>query len=646
MIQTTEDTEGDGEIQKQIIRRERRKTQKNSKFLFLILRLLRSLRIILLSGVCFFFGTVLASAQPRIVVIQCDGLRWDDLQNPVCADVAAWAEQGAVGLLNTAAKDGRDVSRKGLIGAAPTVQTVSIALERADPAHPGTMIDDPLANYQAALAHEEADLILIRLNGLRRPGERTAALRRLNILTALLMKSPADRPTDFLLVSADAFGTLNPLLASGPDFPPGLLVSATTRTPGLVANLDLAPTVCALLNLPAPAKSTGRPIRVVHGPKEGTERVAYAARMVYVAELNGKALRSVGPLIFAVCAVLVVSGLMVRKRRPKLARYFAPAFVVSQNVGAAMLLAPLLVPPTLWEYGLRIAAWMTGLTVGCYILARLTRVPPPVLAAFFTVALVAGDTLAGQPLLKESLLSDYTLAGIRYYGVGNEYLGIVLGVVLAGSFAWLDALGVPFPPDAAAQGLRRGLLFCWTALLILLGWPGLGANAGSLVVTGAGFGIGAALLFGRRPTGRLSILCALGGLLLAFVFSALDAHFSHGSASHLGTALQAASGERGAAYPVAIALRKIAMNFRLLFSFWFLLGAGIVAATIFLSRRFLQTEVEKAVARYTWLAQSRKALLAAGIVSLLFKDSGVVTTLFLIGSAWLLIFWYVVAETD
>ena len=40
---------------------------------------------------------------------------------------------------------------------------------------------------------------------------------------------------------------LTPILALGPDFAPGLLSSPTTRTPGLVANVDIAPTLLRAL---------------------------------------------------------------------------------------------------------------------------------------------------------------------------------------------------------------------------------------------------------------------------------------------------------------------------------------------------------------------------------------------------------------
>ena len=622
-----------------------------------------------------FSSPAFAQTAPRVVVLVCAGLTLDNLRDSRYSALTTWADQGAVAMMNQAAGAGRDVSPASLFGPTVPVRSAEIEISRVSPDGSAPPIDSPLADYQALLNRADADLIVIRLRGLERAAQngslgfaaRAAALRRLNLLVSLLMESPPERPTDWFLVAPPieereqetgrienrGQGTGNssdtrrptpatrlcPFLASGADFPPGLLVSATTRTPGLVSNLDLAPTLAHLLHTSLATPTEGRVLKIAEGQMDGAERLARLARTDYLAELNGRALIPVTIGLFFVCAVWIVAGFAARKRRPKFAAYFASGLVFAQNLGAAALLAPLLVPPTLWEYGLRIVAWMLGLTLACYALSRLVRLPPPVIAAFLTIALVAGDAATGQRLLKDSLISDYALAGIRYYGVGNEYLGAILGFAIAGSFAWLDAMGVPFPPTKGARGARRGLLLCWLGLTLLLGWPGLGANAGSLISCGAGFGAGAALLFGKRADWKIGAAGAALGLLLAFAFSLLDARFSRGEASHLGAVMRAASDGRGAGYPAAIVLRKIAMNFRLLMSPTFLLAAAAVAAIAAFSGKLFGAAWRDSLAKRPWLSQSRKALLAAALASLLFKDSGVVTALFLAASAWLIFAW-------
>jgi hypothetical protein len=319
---------------------------------------------------------------------------------------------------------------------------------------------------------------------------------------------------------------------------------------------------------------------------------------------------------------------------------------------------------------------MAALTALCYGLSIPLRLKPPLMAALLCVLPVAADTLTGQALLKDSLLSGYALSGIRFYGIGNEYLGVLLGMTLAGGFAWLDDLHLPTAaPDAAAEepqplntpplpqrgrggrevraslGLRRVktqgysvpcvvLLCLWIALALLLGLPQWGANAGSLIVTAAAYGVGAAILLGRRPSWRLWLACSLAGFALAFALGAIEAATAGRASSHVGAALSAAGHGRGAAYLAAIAVRKLAMNLRLLFSPWLLLGAAVVVATMIAARALISVEWRALLTQRTWTARGLPALLAAVVSSLLFKDSGVVTVTFLVGAACVILLWY------
>jgi hypothetical protein len=541
------------------------------------------------------------------------------------------------------------------------------------PTNPSGLTDDPIALMQAAL-EANAELCVLQLGDTARVeaerpqlsldayhDARYHAINRLDLLLYLLTAKLEEegRSADILLVSPyppaddarhpDSWHRLTPVLALGPDFPAGLLTSATTRTPGLIANVDIAPTLLALFHAPVPATMIGHPAQSLLTSQSGLLRSAAVARLDYVAALNAQALVGVVVPIGAVCFLMVMGSLVARKRGGRAtSQWFAPGLVFTLTLPMAAMLAPLLVPPTLLEYGLRIAAWMLGLTMACYLLARLTRVSPPVMAALLGVLLVAGDTLAGQPLLKDSALSSYPLSGIRYYGVGNEYLGMLLGLALMGGFAWLDDRALPCPPGKNGGALRWGLGLGWLGLALLLGWPGLGANAGSLAATGAGFGTGAALLRGRRATLRLALAWILVGLLLALGFGALDAAFASaspalgGSRSHFGEALHAAAGGRGPGYLVEIVLRKVGMNLRLLMSPWLLAAAAMPVITILGARALVGEALREVLVRRPWTARGLSTVFAAGLASLVFKDSGVVTVTYLIGATCLLLLYPVV----
>ena len=523
-----------------------------------------------------------------------------------------------------------------------------VGMRREQPGSPFGIVDDPLA-LMHAVTESNADLMVLQLGDLDRaeaararltaPAYRQArheALLRLHLLLSLLFDWIRAHHTNLLIVSSFPpveahhypvpWTRLTPVVAYGPDFGTGLLTSATTRTPGLIANVDIAPTLLQLYHAPIPQTMVGRPFLVTAKITLTEDRMATVARKEFVSALD-EAVKTWGMIsITLICLVLIVIAMVLRRTRgPQAARRFAWAIVLLQSLTAATLLAPILIPPTAEEYTLRIAAWMGALTVASYLMARAMKVSPPVAASVLLIALLVADCCMGQPLQEDSLLCSDAVSGLRYYGIGNEYLGPLLASALSGLFALLDDRGVRFPPDATGRDMRVLVAIVWLGLMVVLGWPGWGANAGSLACTGAGFGVGLALLCGRRVTFGLAAGCIACGLALAFGFGVVDAAHSGGATSHSGAALQAAAGGRGPGYLVEIVVRKIGMNLRLLAAPPFWLLAAMALLPLGAGNALVGGPLRRALARRPWSTQGMKATLATLIAALLFKDSGVIT---------------------
>ena len=523
---------------------------------------------------------------------------------------------------------------------------VGMRRERLD--SPFGRVDDPLLLMQA-LTESRADLVILQLGDLARAEAvrphlapvvyrqaRREALRRADLLVSLLTPwFNAQTHTDLILVSAFppaeahrypvVWTRLTPVIAAGPDFEAGLLTSPTTRTSGLIANVDIAPTLLQLLHAPVPHTMVGRPLQVTEKGRTAEERLAVVARKEFVSALN-QAVMTWGLVpLTVICLLLIVVGMALRRTRGvQASRRFAWAIVTLQSLTAATLLAPILIPPTAEEYTLRVAAWMGVLTVVSYLLARAMRASPPVGASALLIVVLLADICLGQPLQKDALLCSDAVSGLRYYGIGNEYLGPLLAAALSGLFCLLDDRRLRFPPEAGGN-LRVLVAAVWVVLMVVVGWPGWGANAGSLACTGAGFGVGLALLCGRRVTFGLAAVCIGFGLVLAFGFGALDAARSGGAISHFGAALQASAGGRGPGYLAEIVVRKIGMNLRLLISppFWVL--AALALLPLAAGNALVGVPLLRAMARRPWSVQGMKATLATLIAALLFKDSGVIT---------------------
>ena len=159
-------------------------------------------------------------------------------------------------------------------------------------------------------------------------------------------------------------------------------------------------------------------------------------------------------------------------------------------------------------------------------------------------------------------------------------------------------------------------------------------------MTGAGFGVGAWSLSGRRVTWGVALACLLAGILLSFGFGALDARLFGSGASHAGAVLSAAGNGRGASYLLEIMARKVEMNLRLLTSPYFLLGISLLIVVAGLMRVLLGKAVQNMLLLHPRLRQSLPSLTTTFVAALLFKDSGVVTAGFLAGVTCLHFLWY------
>ena len=476
-------------------------------------------------------------------------------------------------------------------------------------------------------------------------------LKKRNATVNILLVSP--RPPASDAKDPQNWNRLTPIVGWGPDFPPGRFISDTTRTPGIVANSDFAPTILSLFDIAAPASMVGKPLRVEKDDvfidpefkSKFANRLADLNRLDFLSNLND---RSLVPALFfmGVCTVLFILGGLaaLRTGNTGVAKAFSGGLIFIMNAPGAFMLASIQLPPTVPEHLIRSALISGLLTLICFVSSRLAKFSPALLCCLLNTVLILADLLTGQTLLKESLLSNYYIGGFRYYGIGNEYLGVLLAFALGGGFLWMDESRIPSNSSSEERLARKEkplpffktpnailLSLFWVGLSFALGWSAFGANSGSLVVTTASFGLGITLLCGRKPGWGAGALLILLGLGLSFLFAWLDLKFSGAQASHAGMALKSASGGQGWYYLLEIILRKTLLNLRLLVAPWTLFTAFLITIAISLVNKLGSDKLARFWLRFVWFAKGRTAAALAIIAAILFKDTGVVTVCYLVG---------------
>ncbi len=332
---------------------------------------------------------------------------------------------------------------------------------------------------------------------------------------------------------------LTPILVWGPGVQPGLLYSPSTHRAGLVTNTDFAPSLAAGFGL----TRDGFPSRPF-GQAWTTEAAPDAAGTV--ARLEAEAVRqahnlAILPYVALGLALAVALGTVLarRGRLPALWPLALAAFL------AALLLAATPTQAFIFFVLLTAAAWLG---------ARRFGAQAALLALFGVIAAaLCVDMLTGSHLMHRSLLGYSAIEGARYYGIGNEAMGLLIGTLL------IMAARLWTPKRA-----RQGAIIAGMALVcLLLGAPNAGAKAGGVLVSLLAFGTLLLMLRGRRWSARMVLGLGLGAAALLAGAVGLDLLLAHGHAhSHLGEAARRI-GTGGWGEAGSIITRKLAVETRL-----------------------------------------------------------------------------------
>ena len=452
----------------------------------------------------------------------------------------------------------------------------------------------------------DLDLLLGRLSGLR---------------ATLILCSPSRAQTK------GRWSNLTPMLVYTDEGRPGLLVSATTRTPGLISNIDIAPTIIHSAGLEVPDFVTGRPAGSV--PLDSRTVIARLQRLERIASRNYAFQIPVLVVISALVIFLaMLSEAAVRwNRLSGIRRMLRSALLASLALPAAFLLVDGLEGDGLLRYFGTLAAGVIVVLGISFLLARmislLMRKPAPMPAAvmLLTSALILGDVLTGAKLLRWSIISCDHIMGLRYYGIGNEYMGGLIGCAILAPVLMFGG-----KPKERPSMIARAIVFVWFSFVaFVIGYPMLGANVGGVITAVAAFGAAVMILAGMRIRGRhIAGLLALSCLVVG-VFALVDARAVGGS--HLGRAISLARmyGWDWLGYLIAGKLLMHIGILKLPQAYWPLL-VGIPFLVIY--GRRVKSEAESAGDSALYRIALPATLVGAG-AAFFFNDSGIVPAAFM-----------------
>ncbi|NOV00298.1 hypothetical protein [Paenibacillus planticolens] len=346
-----------------------------------------------------------------------------------------------------------------------------------------------------------------------------------------------------------------------------ILVSESTRRNGVVTFQDFTSTLLSEFKIPIPIGQVGIPLTSarVSGGLAALLQDQSSMQMIY---------RSRPYLLYPFAsyemAVLLVSLLYIvwMKRKGSAWTGWGKTALRSTKVIRTLLLSLLTAPVVMLMMGwlaapltallgisvaiiVQVIAFIVSSLSLAWILESCSQTKTMIWLGVGTAAVIMLDTCTGAHAMKHSVLGYDPMIGARYYGIGNEYMGVLIGALVLGTtaalqrrFAAADAGAEAWAPGRAAQAAVCAVFLLVTACLAA---PSLGANAGGALSAAVAFGVAGAQCFAGvrwrelrlgRGSALLAALLALGVGALWLLNSA-DSPAAFARESHVGRAFHA-----------------------------------------------------------------------------------------------------------
>lgn len=394
-----------------------------------------------------------------------------------------------------------------------------------------------------------------------------------------------------------------------------LIYSPSTRRSGIVLGTDIAPTILTFLGAAIPPHIAGRPLSATG------DRASLADLRLMEQKIADTSLAR-APILTAYITALIIFLAMffliiVFAWRPRWQTVSILRYLIGWLMSVPLVLIVLGAhsrPATVFvlAFGLPISLLLAALVF------RLGRRGLAGIAAIqtTTAVVIIGDTLGKQVLSQGSVLGYDPVIGARFYGIGNEMMGLLVGSALIAVSIMLET----------KPNYRRMMFWVAAGILMLvaviIGLPAVGANLDGTTTAVVAFAIALLKFKGHRLTPGW-IVAVIGASLVAmsgvFVW---DMFFSR-EASHLGqTGELIRSGDLEGV--LLIVKRKVAINYKLLqWTVWsrvFILSLAVYAL-LFIRPVGMMKDF---VGTHPMLSSGIISAVYGSIVAMFANDSGVV----------------------
>ena len=345
---------------------------------------------------------------------------------------------------------------------------------------------------------------------------------------------------------------LTPVIHYGKNVNSGVLTSATTRRDGVIGNVDIAPTILNYFNI-VPSQMIGNILKSVD----------LNSNYNYITELNEKIVSTsvhryrvlysfaIFQMLISVLTVVVI--LLAKKYKLNLIKRILAFLLLSALAFPfVLLILTLFGAMEILSIYLLIILITVVLISLCYLFGKGNPLKYIIFITGIVMASLVLDLIFGQNLIRGSIFGYDPIIGARYYGLGNEYMGILIGATLIFAASLLDCYRFNY----------KYTIPIFIIVLLAIGFPIWGANVGGTITASAVF-VFAIMRMSNMKIGLRKIGFIMFSVLITLTIIALVDMFLSENKSHLAGAINQILDE-GPVVVFQIIRRKIAMNLRIM----------------------------------------------------------------------------------
>ncbi len=450
---------------------------------------------------------------------------------------------------------------------------------------------------QTTKAIERADLFL---------GE---VMEKVNLKDALFM---VISPNPSKEMTNEGNFALTPIIMSGSNTEKGLLTSKTTRREGLVTNFDFVPTILNFFNAVETKSFIGEPMEAVHSEESTHTLLNNQAQFLYIRKY-----RKVFHWIFIILVGICLIGFYL----PQFTKWkgFSNKFL---NYLSLTIMATPLTMMTVSLFGYKFIIldiiYVFGIAfVIAYILNKIfsQNLMAMSILGLATSIFIMVDIYFIKKLMIISPLGSDAIAGGRFYGIGNDYMGILLGSTLLGLFSLFQLYKIKKPT------MTISILFYMFLVIIALS-PFFGANMGGTLSAAIVVLLAILIISDKKFSFKKIVIMMVGVIIGIIVLAGLDALFNP-NPTHAGKALMSLT-TGGLSKLFEIIGTKLKQVFWNLFHASWNIILFMQIILMILLYKYKSEALAKIRKDYTNLFKGFIIILLGGIVVFLFNDTGTI----------------------